>query len=368
MATSASPQPVLPGVVSRPIKGVAGAALPPVREAKAEQTKDSPSARPATVMGTLATLAVSPTPRSGKERASPKFFSTEFDKRDTGPCSSSRGLSSCATTARGPSAQCASTIGSEDWMRSPTPFGESPYTPRRPHTSCDLHVGREQKPSLTRPVSVLLEQKTKQVLEDYDGSSSKAAEDSFSVSEADDPLQLYEKDWKWTALDAYLESLTVEDLPQGGFGLSKPAIQLSAEGQPQNAAELDLHEAALRSPSSTGAATPTPRSAVRVTPSRTRGDPLCEFSVGTLLTPISPLTTEQKATLKAPELVPVAPQRPSSRAVGASPRQAGAVGASPTFWNAGNDARLRLTVDGKVGGKVRRHGTGKSPARSWRSP
>jgi len=387
-AGASPPEMMLPGVVSRQARSgatsVQASSLPPVpgaKAAQAAQTKVASPSRPTAF--TLASLAVSPSHSPGKDQsvglATP---GTESDKRGAGTCGSSRGLSSCATTARSPN----STV--QDWMRSPTPLTSAlAESPKRPHTSFDLRLGLDPKQGPTRPVSVLSGVQTKRrAKEEANGglppphNSATFTGESEDGSEVFDPLQDYEKDWQWSALDAYLESLMVEDLPHESLTIGKlPSSQtrtLAADDspvtpsalRPPSALELDLYgaqdvpETSSSAGSVPGRATPTAsKPPARVTPSRTRGEALCELSVGTTSTPVpqhSQTSAPSRLGNAADAKVPSSPQRPSSRATAASPRR---------FWTAGNDERLRVTVDGMVRGKVRYSGAGNDRAQSLRS-
>eukprot|EP00930_Biecheleria_cincta_P037185 TRINITY_DN25511_c0_g1_i2.p1 TRINITY_DN25511_c0_g1~~TRINITY_DN25511_c0_g1_i2.p1 ORF type:complete len:2920 (-),score=585.79 TRINITY_DN25511_c0_g1_i2:359-8347(-) len=199
------------------VREAAAVELPPLQGTKVEILPP----RPATVMGTVSTVARNSKtsgwlPRAGCE-------STEGascrDYADSFGCG--RGISSCATTARRSS--CADTIAGRDvassassyevWMK--TTLDEVSEAPPRPHTSCSAvhpkHSWTNTFGSQHTPRSHL---RTATKMEsDSRKPESRPHPRSSKVVKKLSPMQAYEKDWDWSALDSFLESMNSEDLP-----------------------------------------------------------------------------------------------------------------------------------------------------------
>jgi len=176
--------------------------------------------RPATVMGTVSTAAKSPKasgwlPRTGCESAEGAACKDGADLFGTG-----RGISSCATTARGGSDSIAGrdVVSSasiyEVWMK--TGLHEESQVPPRPHTSCSAIQPKHSSASAFGPRHTPRSdmQMASMMESDYREPEPRPHPRTTKVAKDLSPMQAYEKGWDWSALNSFLESMNSEDLPE----------------------------------------------------------------------------------------------------------------------------------------------------------
>jgi len=180
------------------------------------------------------------------------------------------------------------------------PCGERPATsaevwpemqaqpPPRPHTSCattrTLTTWSSNSPQKSlvqpllgppRPASVSLEMEKLSQGRRLEVASSSwlpraASPGAVSDAPADELLGAYEKDWKWSALEAYLDNIGLEDLPEEALGLAAEVRRPAANSRSgaQSAREVIPEAKRVRAQSALGATTDGPITARRPIPAR----------------------------------------------------------------------------------------------------
>eukprot|EP00931_Biecheleriopsis_adriatica_P040923 TRINITY_DN23437_c0_g1_i1.p1 TRINITY_DN23437_c0_g1~~TRINITY_DN23437_c0_g1_i1.p1 ORF type:complete len:2556 (+),score=547.58 TRINITY_DN23437_c0_g1_i1:131-7798(+) len=203
--------------------------LPQIQGCKVELPLGPLPPRPATVIGTVSVRPMQSSKTASSASSSPPPYADLSPQIKDRPGSwlpkagpqkgsasspaSSRGVSSCATTARCGSSsltvRCVSSCAEsrEEWMRSPSPS----EVPPRPHTSCSTtprdrqdFAGISGKPPHPWRLRALVS--------DDIAKTQHQADEVSSQHREPDPLLEYEKNWQWSALSTFLQDMTLEDL------------------------------------------------------------------------------------------------------------------------------------------------------------